>query len=33
LLDDDRNVSHAPTKAPWNAAQRILDQEFEFGKW
>jgi hypothetical protein len=31
LLDDDRNVFHEPAKAPWNAAQRVLDYEFEFG--
>jgi hypothetical protein len=32
LLDDDRDVFHAPAKAPWNAAQRILHEEFEVGK-
>jgi hypothetical protein len=31
LLDDDRNVFHLPAKAQWNAAQRVLNQEFEFG--
>jgi len=32
LLDDDRNVFHAPAEAPWNGAQPVLDQEFEFGQ-
>ena len=31
LLDDDGNVFHVAAKPPWNPAQRVLDQEFEFG--
>ena len=31
-LDDERNVFHAPAEAPWNTAQCVSNQEFEFGK-
>ena len=33
LFNDDCNVFHASAKAPWDAAQRVLDQKFEFNNW